>query len=47
MMAPMEIEIHATPGREGLALLRQAMEKPRLSARADIRILKVAYPVQR
>ena len=44
-MTPKEIENHATPGAEGLALLKQAMEKFYLSARAYTRILKVARTI--
>ena len=44
-MTSKEIEKHATPGAEGLALLKQAMEKFHLSARAYTRILKVARTI--
>jgi magnesium chelatase family protein len=45
MMTPGEIEAFATPGKEGLALLQQAMARLRLSARAYTRILKVARTI--
>ena len=45
MMTPRQIEEYATPGPEALALLKQAMERLRLSARAYTRILKVARTI--
>ena len=45
MMTPKQIEEYATPGPEALALLKQAMERLRLSARAYTRILKVSRTI--
>ncbi|MDH4224867.1 MAG: YifB family Mg chelatase-like AAA ATPase [Deltaproteobacteria bacterium] len=45
LMTPAEMEAHCQPNPEGLALLRNAMEKLSLSARAYTRILKVSRTI--
>jgi magnesium chelatase family protein len=45
MMSPKEIDAHAAPSPEGVALLRAATQKLHLSARAHTRILKVARTI--
>jgi len=45
MMTPAEIETHARPGPESIALQRSASQKLGLSARGHARILKVARTI--
>jgi magnesium chelatase family protein len=44
-MTPKEIEVHATPTPEGMRVMKLAMDKLSLSARAYTRVLKVARTI--